>query len=350
MDHWEEIGIDLQSVIIRYLEGSASEKELAVLAVWLEESKEHIFLFNRYRELWTVAGGEARYRTGEAWEKVAKRLSCGDRRRRERIWWRFAGYAALTALFVSTSYYAVKLRGVEEAPALVCERIEPGSHKAVLVLANREQVALGEDEGDAVLEERGGVRREGNTLVYGGEEQPAGRQIVYNRLITPRGGEYTVVLADGTKVWLNADSELKYPVQFSDTVRQVYLRGEAYFAVAKRECQPFIVFSEGMQVTVLGTEFNLRNYHSEEMATTLVEGAVRLIHEKGGECCLKPGQQAVVRNGGIEVKEVETIRYTSWKDGYFLLTTRRWTRFCRSFPVGMISLIFIKIAIWQIRC
>lgn len=317
MDTFEEIGTGLQVVIVRYLEGSASEGELAELSAWLEESEEHVAQFKRYRELWTVAGGEARYRAGEAWEKVARHLSRGEARRRRMMWRRVSGWAALFAVLLSAGYYVFQGRRATEVLPMVSETIEPGCRKAVLVLSSDEQVELGEEDGDALLVEDAGVRREGDMLIYAETEPPTNQKPAYNRLITPRGGEYTVVLADGTQVWLNADSELKYPVQFLDTVRRVYLRGEAYFAVAKREYQPFVVVSEGIQVTVLGTEFNLRNYRAEEMATTLVEGAVWLTHKSGGECCLKPGQQAVVRNGGIVVKEVETSRYTCWKEGYF---------------------------------
>lgn len=136
-------------------------------------------------------------------------------------------------------------------------------------------------------------------------------------MVTPRGGEYSVVLSDGTKVWLNAESELKYPVHFNGPERRVYLKGEAYFDVAKRKGQKFIVCSDKTQITVLGTEFNIKNYEGGVVAATLVAGSV-LVGYEDNECCLKPGQQAVVSVDGVNVREVETILYTAWKDGFFV--------------------------------
>ena len=136
-------------------------------------------------------------------------------------------------------------------------------------------------------------------------------------MITPRGGEYSVVLADGTQVWLNAESELRYPEQFAGEERRVYLRGEAYFDVAKREGQRFVVALGGTEVTVLGTEFNVKGYEDGGMATTLVEGSVA-VRRGEEECRLKPGEQAVVGEDGIAVAEVDTDLYTAWKDGYFI--------------------------------
>ena len=160
------------------------------------------------------------------------------------------------------------------------------------------------------------MKKEGNTLVYGEKhaKETAGE---YNRLITPRGGEYAVVLADGTKVWLNAESELHYPVHFPEHEREVHLKGEAYFSVSKQAGKPFVVCVGDSRITVLGTEFNVRNYQDEVVATTLVKGAVR-IHDAGRECDLTPGQQAVIEADGIRVREVDTDLYTAWKDGYFI--------------------------------
>ena len=126
-----------------------------------------------------------------------------------------------------------------------------------------------------------------------------------------------MVLADGTKVWLNAESELHYPVHFPEHEREVHLKGEAYFSVSKQAGKPFVVCVGDSRITVLGTEFNVRNYQDEVVATTLVKGAVR-IHDAGRECDLTPGQQAVIETDGIRVREVDTDLYTAWKDGYFI--------------------------------
>lgn len=183
-------------------------------------------------------------------------------------------------------------------------------------MGENRRVVLDEGTADAVFGDSSAVRKEGDKLVY--EAVADGDTAVsYNRLITPRGGEYTVVLADGTQVWLNAESELTYPVRFAGSERRVFLKGEAYFDVAKCEGKKFIVSSGNTQVSVLGTEFNVKGYEDGQVAATLVEGAVVVRHEEE-ECRLKPGEQAVVREDGIKVAEVETVLYTAWKDGFFI--------------------------------
>jgi len=125
-------------------------------------------------------------------------------------------------------------------------------------------------------------------------------------------------------VWVNAESELRYPVQFSGTERKVYLKGEAYFAVTKQVTKPFIVCLDQAEITVLGTEFNVRNYENEAIATTLVKGSVSVTDNSNiSECRLRPGQQAVLEKGGITVREVEPIHFVAWKDGFFVYQDKK---------------------------
>lgn len=139
---------------------------------------------------------------------------------------------------------------------------------------------------------------------------------VYNKVEIPRGGEYALVLSDGTKVHLNSMSSLRFPVAFTADKREVELQGEAYFEVSKTG-QPFIVNVNGMQVEVLGTTFNISAYPNEEYQTTLVTGSVRVSAEKGESLVLKPSQQATIVSGGnsIQVRTVDTSFYTSWVKG-----------------------------------
>lgn len=317
MEHLEEVKTDIQHLIVRYLEGSISEKELSVLQAWLEESDQHFMQFDQLRRDWMKVGCFDRYATDRAWTKVEERLRTSAVGRHRMMWRRMSGWAAAVVLLVGIAYFAADFYRDQKPSLAMHENIEPGSKKAILVLGSNEQVWLEENTDEALFEGDVAVKKEGNTLVY--EDTLISDEVVeYNRLITPRGGEYSVILADGTKVWLNAESELKYPVRFTGNERQVYLKGEAYFSVTKREQQPFVVYSDKTKVTVLGTEFNIRNYAEEEMATTLVKGVVQVTHENGGECRLVPGQQAIVREEGIEVKKVEPVYYTAWKDGYFI--------------------------------
>ena len=139
---------------------------------------------------------------------------------------------------------------------------------------------------------------------------------VYNKVEIPRGGEYALVLSDGTKVHLNSMSSLRFPVAFTTGKREVELQGEAYFEVSKTG-QPFIVNVNGMQVEVLGTTFNISAYPNEEYQTTLVNGSVRVSAEKGESLILKPSQQATIVSGGnsIQVRTVDISFYTSWVKG-----------------------------------
>ena len=316
MDNFKDNETDIQHLIISSLEGTASEEELLVLQKWLEESEQHFLLFHAYRQDWIQAGCVQRYQTEEAWKKVEHRLFHRMSVKHLFLWTRIAGYAALVVLMIAVGYVFMR-RDQDKDQAYVVEgNIEPGGKKAILVLGSDEKVVLGDEAEETLLAGNTTVKKEGNTLVYGEKhaKETAGE---YNRLITPRGGEYAVVLADGTKVWLNAESELHYPVHFPEHERGVHLKGEAYFSVSKQAGKPFVVCVGDSRITVLGTEFNVRNYQDEVVATTLVKGAVR-IHDAGRECDLTPGQQAVIETDGIRVREVDTDLYTAWKDGYFI--------------------------------
>ena len=233
MDNFKDNETDIQHLIISSLEGTASEEELLVLQKWLEESEQHFLLFHAYRQDWIQAGCVQRYQTGEAWKKVERRLFHRMPVKHLFLWTRIAGYAALVVLMIAVGYVFMRRDQDKNRAYVVEENIEPGGKKAILVLGSDEKVVLGDEAEETLLAGNTTVKKEGNTLVYDRQKNGEGEE-EYNRLITPRGGEYAVVLADGTKVWVNAESELRYPVQFSGTERKVYLKGEAYFAVTKQ--------------------------------------------------------------------------------------------------------------------
>ncbi|SHN12085.1 FecR family protein [Mucilaginibacter sp. OK098] len=206
--------------------------------------------------------------------------------------------------------------------AYIKHDILPGGNKAILTLANGSKIILG-NSGRITLTNQGQAtinKLNNGQLVYSVNSKQAQSTTLYNTATTPKGGQYEVVLSDGTKVWLNAASSLKYPVVFSGNERHVELTGEAYFEVAKNKKMPFSVAVKGTSIQVLGTHFNVMAYDDDSnMITTLLEGSVKL-RKEGAETLLKPGQQAVLADGqaNYRVSEVNTDEAVAWKNGYFI--------------------------------
>lgn len=198
--------------------------------------------------------------------------------------------------------------------------LEPGQTKAILKLNDGQQIDLSAISKDTVLVyKETKVRLDSSHCLSYSAQEPIGQELIYNTILIPRGGEYRLVLADGTIVWLNADSELKYPVYFTSGQRKVFLRGEAYFEVARNEKQPFIVEVEGMDVKVLGTKFNINASRADGIwRTTLVEGKVKVSdHRTAESVILLPDQQAESRSGHLYVKQVDASVSTAWRQGKF---------------------------------
>jgi hypothetical protein len=204
--------------------------------------------------------------------------------------------------------------------------ITPGSKRAQIIFEDGHSINLvglvARDTlrtGDYLILNRGE-----DGVSYHSRERTAGENIeTYNTLLTPRGGEYTISLADGTKVWLNANSSLKYPTRFTAAPRTVELEGEAYFDVASLEKGgkrvPFYVKTRTQTIEVLGTEFNINSF-GKEITTTLVEGKVALTYGTNPEqYVLKPNQQIIYneRIGTHNIKEIDPYYFTAWKNGDF---------------------------------
>ena len=190
-----------------------------------------------------------------------------------------------------------------------------------LILSSGERMVLGTDSlrlGNRV--EAGMLRDSLRKLSY--LQAPAGQdgqEEIFNTLVIPVGGLYELELSDGTRVWLNSVSQLRYPVQFTGKERKVYLSGEAYFDVKTDSLRPFVVESGGMNVRVYGTEFNVTAYRDEKLRTTLVQGKVGIKVDGEKELLLRPGQMAEydAQTKHLEVQEVNTYLYTAWIEGTF---------------------------------
>lgn len=211
-----------------------------------------------------------------------------------------------------------------ELPVKVATTIVPGAPKAYLILEGGEQVVLDTVVEDKQIADENGVmiRKNERSLVYECDTAVNERiqKNVYNKLVVPRGGEYHLVLADGSEVWLNADSRLTYPVAFMGKERKVVLEGEAYFKVRRDTSKPFIVEGGNQHVRVLGTEFNVYAYPEEPLVyTTLVNGSVAV--KAGNDSCrLVPGEQAIMNAGNkqIEIRKVNVEEFVGWKKNMFV--------------------------------
>ena len=240
-----------------------------------------------------------------------------------RRWIRWAAAAAIILLLGAGSYFLFYNKSQKQIALTQQQRfkndVAPGKNGAVLTLAGGQKIVL-----DSTAQGR--ISTQGNTSVLNinGQlkydvirEKPA--EILYNTLTTLRGNKYQLVLPDGSKIWLNAASSIKYPIAFVGKERQVEITGEAYFEVTRDVSKAFIVKAGGQEIRVLGTQFNVNTYTDEPTAkTTLLEGSVE-VKSGSQSVIIKPGEQARESNPGdlTIVREVDLIETMAWKDGVF---------------------------------
>ena len=258
------------------------------------------------------------------------------------LWPSFKKIAAIAAAFIViasvTAYFLSSPNGKKQEIAITKptskNQILPGGNKAVLTLADGSRIILG-DAQNGILAKQANIdirKAAGGKIVYNASNQlSANAPALYNTITTPRGGQYQVTLSDGSKVWLNAASSLKFPAAFSNKERVVELTGEAYFEIAKlsspsvagREGNriPFKVITNNQTVEVLGTHFNINAYADEAaIKTTLLEGSVKVFQSKTNNSqLLKPGQQAMVGTQ-IQIADVDATLAIAWKNGYFIFS------------------------------
>ena len=253
------------------------------------------------------------------WAKIAARK--GDRRRIRRLGW----VAAASVLVLGTgAYLLLGPKHRSQAPVAQAgprvQDLAPGGDRATLTLAGGQTISL-DSSTNGVLAQQGNsqVRKvAGGQLAYVPVGSAAPAVAAYNTLSTPRGGQYRLVLPDGTAIWLNAESSVTYPTTFSGAGRSVVITGEAYFEVHQEKDRPFKVFigsPQGMEVDVLGTHFNVNAYADEgAVRTTLLEGSIKVRGK-----VLLPGEQAqAAPDGSLKVvSQVDTEKITAWKRGVF---------------------------------
>lgn len=313
---------EIARIIQKSLKGKLSESEERQLSGWRKVSDENERAFQRMisEDFYTIGM--------EKLEMYDSRVAYGrflqkkyQQRRKRRFLINMARVAAVALPFVIALVLYVGLNREEEQmvrPSLA-SNILPGTSKAVLTLANGQMIPLGKEATDSTIITDGTqISASGSGVTYASGVES--ESVVYNKLEIPRGGEFCLTLSDGTRVWLNSETSIQYPVAFGAKERRVFVQGEAYFEVAKDAKKPFTVQFMSSSVTVLGTSFNIRAYPEEKRSqTTLAEGSVR-IYSPGSSMLLKPGEQAEVSalSGEMVKQEVEVKNFTSWKDGRFV--------------------------------
>lgn len=251
-----------------------------------------------------------------------------EERRPKRLWTKITVAASiLLALTVGGVLFLLKQETPENKELQAhTQEIKPGSEKARIVLHDGSFIELDKMQDGAVLEGKGVriVKRDDGTIVYEPSGDQRTQQLAYNTIVTPRGGAYSIVLPDGSRVWMNADSRLKYPIVFEADARTVELDGEAYFEVVQKHTKegkliPFMVRTGDQQLEVLGTSFNINSYN-KNITTTLLEGAVALTypHTKKVQY-LKPAQQSNYskKDKKLAVVKVDPYYTIAWKGGSF---------------------------------
>ena len=309
---------DIHELILSYLREDISEEEMSRLRVWLDENERHQRLLEELRDkdvLQREIGEYVSFDTSRRWGQLKEAMEEPVRKGRSllKVW---GAVAAVVVAFVGgLLYWQMTGSPQPEVKQVAIARIEQGGMRAVLITETGQQVVL-QGLKDTCLNITGPATlniREDGSLKY--SLSALSSMSEWHTLRIPKGGEYKIVLDDGTEIWLNSASELKYPAHFVGNERRVQLTGEAYFQVARNEAAPFIVETRDMDVKVLGTSFNVSVYEDEESChATLVEGRVEVNDKVNGEkVVLTPGKQALLRGGEMTVREVNTKLYTLWR-------------------------------------
>lgn len=305
-------------LIIKKLTDSLTEEEEIIIKAWMAESNTHKAYFEKVRKNYLEGSDVVDIQKG--WANVSSK---SIPRKREGNYWKYAAaVAAIIVLGTILFVFEEKNRELETTPLPIVKSdpIHIGADKATLTLEDGSKVVL--EKGESYENDK--ITSNGEKLTYKSQTNGKEETVTYNILTVPRGGQFFLALADGTKVWLNSDSKLRYPVAFAaNCIREVeLLYGEAYFEVSRsadHNGTHFIVATQEQKVDVLGTEFNIKAYREDAViATTLVEGKV-LVEKGSVSKNLSPGQQSKlnIKTHELNVVAVDVYNEISWKDGFF---------------------------------
>lgn len=334
--------VDIPRLIYKKITGNSTSDEDLVLNEWRNSAPAYEALFQKYADNNYLSEGYELYKMIDPTRPAVdmkERIAREQRATKKIMWRRLSSVAAVLLLLLTCVWSIYYFRGRNEPVSTTAMAvIQHGEAKALLTLEDGKTVELNAAQQKIVEDDRLVTKVENGNLTYQARKNIGGK-LVYNNLYVPRGGEFKVILDDGTEVWLNSDSRLKYPVAFVGKERRVFLEGEAYFRVTSDKQKPFFVESANQEVKVLGTEFNIAAYKEDDAVyTTLAEGLVSLhaSGKAGAEVNLTPGYQAVFskQTQNIRVEQVDVDEMVSWRTGMFV------------FENQMLEQIMQKLARW----
>ena len=312
----------IEELLVKKLDEGLTDTEMQELNVWLEEIVEHEAIFREMYKvrLWLDTGKEYNPNIESGFKKVRWKY----RHVRMTRWMMRYTAILIVCLTVGTLFWEYRRGQVNEEKILVSDEfIRHGTQQAFFVWADGTRVSLGKEIKDTLISGEGAafLQIDSNQMLYYKGNICQDNTKRYNQLIVPNGGEYRMLLEDGTVVWVNSASTVEIPEHFGDTERRVRLKGEAYFKVSKDALRPFVVKMNGVNVRVLGTSFNVRSYADEgQVVTTLVEGKVKVNDQD-----IVAGEQAVYskNDGKTTVRQVEVEQYVAWQEGTFVFRNER---------------------------
>lgn len=304
--------------IADYCAGRLDAETGKKLREWIDEAPENREAFERYLrivKMHRMVEGDQMICDRKAWTELYGKL----KQRKNRRVVRYVVSIAASVLVVAGIGLGILLKNQSSDPVFPVTQILPGTTKATLVLANGSQIDLTRDDLKEITEEGAFIKNDSMVGLQYDHSDVRVEEPVFHTVKVPVAGEYHFTLPDGTKVWINSDSELTFPVVFSGNNREVFVKGEAYFEVEHDEIHPFIVHANEVAIRVLGTKFNIAAYEDDhQVVTTLAQGAVD-VEFVGQQAKLVPGSQAIadIRHQTINSRQVDAAMYTSWIKGIF---------------------------------
>ena len=304
--------------IADYCTGRINAEEAGKLREWIDKASENRELFEQYLKTVKInrmVEGADWLDEERAWQELAGKIRRG---RIKSFYRRLSLGAAVVIIFIGLGMAFWQRNKLTEQEVQLIQ-ILPGSTKATLILANGSQIDLTRGDLKEVITTETLIENDSLLGLQYNHIKLRDEQPVFHTVKVPVAGEYHFTLSDGTKVWMNSDSELRFPVNFTSNRREIFIKGEAYFEVEPDRERPFIVHANQVSIQVLGTKFNVSAYgESQQVLTTLVQGGVNVKYA-GLQTELQPGFQAVtdIKAGTMDRREVEVGMYTSWTKGIF---------------------------------